>query len=161
MEIILIAALAKNRVIGRNNSIPWHIKEDLKHFRKTTSGSVVIMGRKTYESIGRPLPNRTNIVMTKNPKGLCDVIEVENKVKALKEASKFSNHAYVIGGEIIYKEFISSAKKMVLTEIDIITEGDTFFPEWEQRQWREVSRTENIDNLLKIKFNFVEYRRID
>ena len=98
MKISLIAAFSEGRVIGKDGKIPWTLKEDLKHFRNKTEGCSVVMGRKTFESIGRPLPNRLNIVMTRNPKKLKGVKEVTNREEALKIASSYSEEVFIIGG---------------------------------------------------------------
>lgn len=160
MNIVLVAAVAKNRVIGRQGKIPWHIKDDLLHFKKLTTESAVIMGRKTYESIGKPLPNRTNIVMTRRPRRLKDVREVYNKNQALAVALEFSKDIYIIGGENIYREFLPLAKKMFLTEIALEVSGDTHFPEWAKKEWIEVSRINKEDQSQDIKYSFVEYKRL-
>ena len=95
MNIILIAAIANKRVIGKKGKIPWYLKEDLRHFKKLTSGSAVIMGRKTYESIGKPLPNRINIVLTRNPKNFSNIKEVTSTQEALKVALKTNKDIYI------------------------------------------------------------------
>ena len=160
MNIALVAAVAKNRVIGRQGKIPWHIKDDLLHFKNLTTASAVIMGRKTYESIGKPLPNRTNIVMTRRPGRLKDIREVYSKNQALAVALEFSKDIYIIGGENIYREFLPLAKKMFLTEIALEVSGDTHFPEWEKKEWIEVSRINKEDQSQDIKYSFVEYKRL-
>ncbi len=159
MKISLIAAFAEERVIGKEGKIPWTLKEDLKHFRNKTEGSSVVMGRKTYESIGRPLPNRLNIVMTKNPKMLEGVKEVSNRREALEIASSYSNEVFIIGGEKIYEEFLPMATKMYLTKIDIKTKGDAFFPKWNVNDWEELSRQDKEDLNQNIKYCFLEYKR--
>ena len=159
MKISLIAAFAKERVIGKDGKIPWTLKEDLKHFRNKTEGFSVVMGRKTYESIGVPLPNRLNIVMTRNPKKLEGVKEVTNKEKALEIASSYSNEVFIIGGEKIYEEFLPLATKMYLTKIDIKTKGDAFFPKWNVNDWEELSRQDKQDRNQNIKYCFLEYKR--
>ena len=106
MNIILIAALANNRVIGKEGKIPWNLKEDLARFKKLTSNSVVIMGRKTYESIGKPLSNRINLVMTRNAKEIKGLKVVPNSQVALEVASTYSKDIFIIGGENIYREFL-------------------------------------------------------
>ena len=159
MKISLIAAFAEERVIGKDGKIPWTLKEDLKHFRNKTEGSSVVMGRKTYESIGRPLPNRLNIVMTKNPKMLEGVKEVSNRREALEIASSYSNEVFIIGGEKIYEEFLPMATKMYLTKIDIKTKGDAFFPKWNVNDWEELSRQDKEDLNQNIKYCFLEYKR--
>ena len=160
MNIALVAAVAKNRVIGRQGKIPWHIKDDLLHFKNLTTASAVIMGRKTYESIGKPLPNRTNIVMTRRPGRLKDIREVYSKNQALAVALEFSKDIYIIGGENIYREFLPLAKKMFLTEIALEVSGDTYFPEWVKKEWIEVSRINKEDQSQDIKYSFVEYKRV-
>ena len=160
MEIILIAAVSKDRVIGKQGGIPWKIKEDLSFFKEKTLNSPIIMGRATYNSIGRPLPNRLNIVMTRSMKNTEGVTEVTSVKEAVKTASKNkdSSKVYVIGGENIYKEFLPIAHRMVLTEVELnIEDGDTFFPEWSISEWQEQSRDEREEN--GIKFSFVEYTR--
>ena len=159
MKVSLIAAFDAGRVIGNNGSIPWSIKEDLEHFKEITDGSAIIMGRKTYESIGRPLPNRLNIVMTRNPKGFDGVREATNKENALEIASTFSQEIFIIGGENIYREFLPDATKMYLTKIKLNVNGDAFFPEWDKHEWEEVSRRESRDPLQNLDYVFLEYRK--
>ena len=158
MEIILIAAVDKNLAIGKDGKIPWEIKEDLKFFRENTEDTVIIMGRATYDSIGRPLPRRKNIVMTRTLKDREGVIEVNSSKDALNMAKSFSDKINIIGGEYIYKEFLPLATKLLLTEIDIeVTSPDAFFPEWDINQWKEISRKQSSENGLN--FSFVEYQR--
>tara|TARA_Y100000590_G_scaffold76174_1_gene84273 strand:+ start:185 stop:667 length:483 start_codon:yes stop_codon:yes gene_type:complete len=159
LKISLIAAFTEEGVIGKDGKIPWTLKEDLKHFRNKTEGSSIVMGRKTYESIGRPLPNRLNIVMTKNPKMLEGVKEVSNRKEALEIASSYSNEVFIIGGEKIYEEFLPLATKMYLTKIDIKTKGDAFFPKWNVNDWEELSRQDKEDLNQNIKYCFLEYKR--
>ena len=160
MEIILIAAVSKDKVIGKQGGIPWKIKEDLSFFKEKTLNSPIIMGRATYNSIGRPLPNRLNIVMTRSVKNTEGVTEVTSVEKAIEAASKNkdSSKVYVIGGENIYKEFLPIAQKMIITEVDLyIKDGDTFFPEWNISEWEEQSRDQREEN--GIRFSFVEYTK--
>ena len=160
MEIILIAAVSKDRVIGKEGEIPWKIKEDLSFFKEKTLNSPIIMGRATYNSIGRPLSNRLNIVMTKSTKNTEGVTEVTSVKEAIETASKSkdSSKVYVIGGENIYKEFLPIAHRMIITEVELYIEGgDTFFPEWSINEWQEQNRDQKEEN--GIKFSFVEYKR--
>ena len=159
MKIILIAALDKGRVIGSEGSIPWNIQEDLNYFREKTTNKAIIMGRKTFESIGRPLPNRLNIVMTRSKEKVDGVVIAPNKEIAIEKARDFSSEIFVIGGEYIYKEFLEMASEMLLTEIDLDTDGDTYFPRWEESEWLEVSRESKIDDSQKINYEFVKYKR--
>ena len=158
MEIFLIAAVDKNLAIGKDGKIPWHIKEDLQYFQKNTLNTAMIMGRSTFESIGKPLPNRQNIVMTRSPANREGVIEVLDSASAIKEAKKASSKISIIGGESIYKEFLPLASKLLITEINITVEGaDTFFPAWNKQKWTEKSRINSIEN--GIEYSFVEYLR--
>ena len=158
MEIFLIAAVDKNLAIGKDGKIPWHIKEDLQYFQKNTLNTAMIMGRSTFESIGKPLPNRQNIVMTRSPAKREGVIEVLDAESAIKEAKKASSKISIIGGESIYKEFLPLASKLLITEINITVEGaDTFFPAWTKQKWTEKSRINSTEN--GIEYSFVEYLR--
>lgn len=160
MEIILIAAVSKDKVIGKQGGIPWKIKEDLSFFKEKTLNSPIIMGRATYNSIGRPLPNRLNIVMTRSVKNTEGVTEVTSADKAIEAASinRDSSKVYIIGGENIYKEFLPIAHRMIITEVDLyIKDGDTFFPEWNISEWKEQSRDQREEN--GTRFSFVEYTR--
>ena len=117
------------------------------------------MGRSTFDSIGRPLPNRKNIVMTRSPRNRKGVIEVGSREEALKEASQFSKDINVIGGEFIYKEFLPLASKLLITEIDLIVESaDAHFPIWDESSWVEKSRIRSSEN--SIEFSFVEYVKL-
>ncbi len=156
MEIILIAAVDKNLAIGKNGQIPWRISEDLRFFKEKTEGTAIIMGRATFDSIGRPLPNRKNIVMTRTPKNREGVIEVKSVNEALAEAREFSDRINIIGGEYIYKEFLNSATKLLITEVNLeVNAPDAFFPKWDSSQWKELSRRESSED--NIDFSFVEY----
>ena len=158
MEIFLIAAVDKNLAIGKNGKIPWHIKEDLQFFQKNTLNTAMIMGRSTFDSIGKPLPDRKNIVMTNSPTNREGVIEVCDIESAIKEAKKDSNKISIIGGQSIYKEFMPLANKLLITEIDIVVErADTFFPKWDKKDWTEQSRINSMEN--GIEYSFVEYLR--
>lgn len=129
--INLIAAISKNRQIGIHNQMPWHIPEDLKYFKEITTGYPVIMGRKTFESIGHPLPNRRNIVLTKNTTYTHEHVEV---IHSFEEALKLCHtlpKSFIIGGGEIYKAFLPHADHLYLTLVDTIVEGDTSFPSYE------------------------------
>ncbi|MDC0545316.1 dihydrofolate reductase [Gammaproteobacteria bacterium] len=159
MEIILIAAVDQNLAIGKDGGIPWDIKEDLKFFREKTQNSAIIMGRATFDSIGRPLPNRKNIVMTRSPQDREGVTEVTSVEDAIDEAKIFSQTINIIGGEYIYKEFLPIATKLIITEVGLnINSPDAYFPEWSTEEWKEVSRKDSSEN--GIKFSFVEYLKI-
>ena len=156
MEIVLIAAVDINLAIGKEGKIPWDIKEDLKFFRQNTENTAVIMGRATYDSIGRPLPNRKNIVMTRSIQGRDGVVEVGSSQEAINEARSYSEKVNIIGGEYIYKEFLPLATKLLITEIELeVDSADAFFPKWDLNIWKEISRQKSSEN--GINFSFVEY----
>lgn len=136
-ELNMIVATSKNRAIGSNGEIPWHYSEDMKHFRRTTKGHPIIMGRKTYDSIGRPLPKRLNIIVTRNPDLKIDGCVVVN---SLEEAIKFANNSstevpFIIGGAEIYKMALPKTTRLYLTIVNKECEGDTFFPEIDLDEW--------------------------
>lgn len=156
MEIVLIAAVDINLAIGKEGKIPWDIKEDLKFFRENTENTAIVMGRATYDSIGRPLPNRKNIVMTRSIQGRDGVVEVSSSQEAINEARSYSEKVNIIGGEYIYKEFLPLATKLLITEIELeVDSADTFFPKWDLKIWKEISRQKSSEN--GINFSFVEY----
>ena len=137
MNISIIVAMSKNRVIGKNNTMPWHLSDDLKNFKSVTTGKTVIMGRLTYESIGKPLPNRKNIVLSRNLKN-SDVI-VLNKLEHAIEESKEENEIFIIGGQDIYNQTVGMASKIYLTTINENLQGDKYFPEIDLTNWTLVS----------------------
>jgi len=143
MIISLIAAMDKNRVIGNKGKLPWNLPADMKYFRDNTRGKPVIMGRKTYESIGRPLPDRPNIIITHDPDYKAEgCIVVTSSGEALKAAGN-AEEVMIIGGSQIYKEFLPKSNKMHLTKIDAAVTGDTYFPEYKIEEWKEVSYEEH------------------
>lgn len=134
----LIVAVAQNGVIGDRNALLWHISEDLKHFKALTSGHPVVMGRKTYESLGRPLPNRTNVVISRQELEIpgCRVVHSLDEALALFPGDE---EVFIIGGAQIYAEALPRADRFYLTRVFHDYEGDTRFPEWDEAQWRLVS----------------------
>ena len=165
MIISLIAALTRNRVIGLNNDLPWHLPDDMKYFMQTTKGHHVIMGRKNYDSIPekfRPLPNRTNIVVTRQA-GLtlpnCTVVHsLEEAVGIARKAGE--PELFVIGGAAIYQLGMPLANRLYLTEIDVTLAGDTYFPDFPTSAWKEVSRQHHpVDERHAFPFDFVIYER--
>ncbi|MEK6983683.1 MAG: type 3 dihydrofolate reductase [Nanoarchaeota archaeon] len=157
MIISLIAAMGKNRVIGKDNSLPWRLAEDMKRFKELTSGKPVVMGRKTFESIGRPLPNRKNIILTRDKNYKTEgCIVVHSADEALK-AAEGNEEVMVIGGAKIYEEFLPRANKMYLTLIDEDFKGDAYFPEYDKNEWKEIHREEHKNQ--QYKFAFVDLER--
>ena len=140
MTINLIVAMAKNRVIGIDNKMPWHLPADFAWFRKTTLGHPVIMGRKTYESISKPLPGRRNMVVSRNPEWRADGCELFNSLDAVLVSVPVETQAFVIGGASLYVAALPMADRIYLTEVDTTLDGDTFFPALDRSQWREYSR---------------------
>ncbi|WMS94155.1 type 3 dihydrofolate reductase [Pseudoalteromonas sp. HL-AS2] len=132
MIISMIAAMANNRVIGLNNTMPWHLPGDLQHFKKVTTGKPVIMGRKTFESIGRPLPGRRNIIITRNSQYQATGIEIVTTPEAALNLVADVEEVMIIGGGNIYQQFLESAQRLYLTFIDLDVEGDTQFPDYEK-----------------------------
>src|SRR3569832_1224682 len=141
-KLTAVVAIDKRGGIGVNNTLPWHLPEDLAHFKRTTSGHPIIMGRKTFESIGRPLPNRRNIVVTRDPSWRHDGVET---VCSLAEATALAaggEEAFIIGGGLIFAEAMPLVQKLIVTEIDKTFECDAFFPQIDTRQWKETAREE-------------------
>lgn len=151
--ITLIAAMSKNRVIGINNQLPWKLPEDLKRFKNLTTGNVVLMGRKTYESIGRPLPNRTNVVITRDTSFKAEGVLVYNN---LHEVLPIFNRIFVIGGGEIYNQLIKVADEIELTLIDKEFEGDAFFPEI-GNEWIESEK--ETSNNGEFDYHFIKMSR--
>jgi dihydrofolate reductase len=140
-ELVLVLARAKNGVIGKGGGLPWHLPEDLKHFRRVTTGHAIIMGRKTYESIGRPLPQRRSIVVTRQPGIAFEGCEVVSSLeRAIELARTTDPEPRVIGGAEIYRAALPLATKILLTEVDRDVEGDVSMPPFDPRDWEEVDR---------------------
>jgi dihydrofolate reductase len=143
MTITLVAAMGANRVIGLDGDMPWHFPEDLAHFKRTTMGGTMVMGRKTFDAIGRPLPGRRTIVVTRSAEWAHDGVDVAHSfIEAVDLASGADDAAevFVVGGGDIYAQALPLADRLVLTEIDESPEGDTFFPEWSRKDWTETAR---------------------
>lgn len=151
---MIVAAVARNGVIGLEGRLPWRIPEDLARFKRLTMGHAVLMGRATFESIGRPLPGRTNIVLTRDSGWLHSGVEVAGSLQeALRIAASDSRDVFVAGGAEVYRAALGMADRLELTEIDAEPEGDTWFPPVDWSQWQEVSRD------AREGFSFVTYER--
>jgi dihydrofolate reductase len=152
----MIAAMANNRVIGLDNKMPWHLPADLQHFKKVTTGKPVIMGRKTFESIGRPLPGRRNIIITRNSEYTAQGIEVVTTPDAALELVATAEEVMIIGGGNIYEQFLPKAERLYLTFIDLDVKGDTQFPDYNKvANWYVKEEQENHPddkNLSSYKF---------
>ncbi|MEM7109660.1 MAG: dihydrofolate reductase [Bacteroidota bacterium] len=166
MKISMIAAVAKNRVIGKDNDLVWNLPDDMKFFMRTTSGNPVIMGRKNYESIPakyRPLPKRKNIIITRQPnyaaEGAFVVHSLEAAIVLAQEDSP--EETFIIGGGQIYEMGLDVADTLYITEIDGTFDGDTFFPHYDPSEWKEVKRIPHpTDDRHAYSFDFVTYERI-
>lgn len=158
-QIILIAARARNGVIGRDNGLPWRLKADLARFKRMTMGHPIVMGRKTWESLGRPLPGRRNLVVTRDPGYIAEGAEVFASPQAAVAAAN-TDAVYVIGGAEIYRQLLDHADRLVLTEVDADVEGDAHFANFDPAQFVEVSREAHLaDADNEYDYAFVEYRR--
>lgn len=158
-KLSIVAAMASHRVIGIQNALPWHLPADLKHFRAVTMGKPVIMGRKTYDSIGKPLPGRENIVVTRNlewsAEGCIVVHSLQEAITRVRSSSQ--PEACIIGGSEIYQQALAYADCLYLTEIDAAFEGDAFFPERDPTLWKELSRESYIHPEHGWTYHFVQY----
>ncbi len=151
--ITIIAAMTRSRVIGKNNSIPWHIPEDFQHFKNTTLNQTIIMGRKTFESMGKPLPLRNNIVISSSMPEAKGVVVCKTPEEALAKAASLKKGIFIIGGAQIYNAFMPLANKMILSIIKKDYDGDTFFPNFSEDDWIIESRDNRKD------FEIISYRR--
>ena len=156
----LIVAVAHNNVIGIAGKMPWHLPAELAYFKRITMGHSIVMGRKTFDSIGRPLPGRRNIVVTANSAWRRDGVEVAGNIKAALSMIEGSS-AFVIGGATLYEAALPVADRVYLTAIDATVEGDTFFPELAPENWREVSRERcERDDKNAYAVEFVVFERV-
>ncbi|MCT4639574.1 MAG: dihydrofolate reductase [Bacteroidales bacterium] len=158
MNISIIVAIANNMAIGKDNDLIWHISEDLKRFKSITSGNTIIMGRKTYESIGRPLPKRRNIVISRNKDLNIEGVEIVNSLDEALRISETDGEVFIIGGGAIYKEAMPLANKLYLTKVNITPEADVYFPDINYNEWRETYRRESKQD--DIEYAFVDLERI-
>jgi dihydrofolate reductase len=136
----LCVAMDKNQLIGKNNTLPWHLPADLKHFRAITMGKPIIMGRKTFDSIGRPLPGRLNVVLTGNQELMLAGCQVLHHLEEVLAFSKQYEESVVIGGATVYAMLLPMVQRMYVTWVDAQCEGDTYFPDYAPKQWQEIER---------------------
>ena len=164
MKLAVIAAVADNGVIGRDNQLPWHLPEDLKYFKRTTLGKPLIMGRKTFDSIGRPLPGRTNIVVTRQSGWHVDgTVTAASLAAALATAGARPGpqEVVLIGGAQLYAEGLPRAQRLYLTRVHATVEGDAFFPSVERSQWREIWREDHAaDQFHSHPYSFIVLDRV-
>lgn len=160
MHVALIAALAENRVIGRDNQLPWRVPADLQHFKALTMGKPIIMGRKTWESIGRPLPGRDNIVVTRDTGYQAEGCKVVHSVAQALQVAAGAEEAMIIGGANLYEQTLDAADRLYLTQIRAEVEGDARFPDIDMQAWREVKRESHpADECNEYAYDFVVLER--
>ncbi|WP_090365630.1 type 3 dihydrofolate reductase [Ferrimonas sediminum] len=161
MRISMIACMAADRVIGKDNQMPWHLPADLKHFKAVTMGKPVVMGRRTYESIGRPLPGRHNVVISRRPDYRPDGVSVVASIDAALALLAAEEEVMIIGGGQLYSSLMARADRLYLTLAQMQVEGDTRFPEYHPEAWREVERQVHpADERNSCDLHFVVLERI-
>ncbi len=159
--ITIIAAIGKNGELGKNNDLIWHLPNDLKRFKKITLGHHVIMGRKTFESLGKPLPNRKTIIITRNTDFNVDDCTIVNSLKAALKAAATDPNPYILGGAEIYHQAINIADRLDLTLVDANFEADAFFPKIDTSLWKETSRQDfKADENHQYNYSFVTYKKV-
>jgi len=157
-NISMIACIGKNRELGKNNDLIWHLPNDLKYFKKVTSGKTVIMGRRTFDSLPGILPKRRNIILQMPDEELIDGVEIFNDIESILEAVKNEEEAFIIGGASIYKQFLKYANKLYLTEVEEkCLDAEVYFPEFDKDLFNKIVVGNGEDN--GIKYNFVIYER--
>jgi len=157
MNLAGIVAYSQNRIMGVNNQLPWHLPDDLKHFKALTTGKTVLMGRKTYDSIGKPLPNRRNIVLSRDKNLQVPGCEVISSLDALFDSQ---DEIFIIGGAEIFKILLPKIQTLYLTEVQANIQGDVFFPQLNATEWREISREHHPqDDKHAYAFDFIQLTR--
>lgn len=155
-NISLIVAVSNSHVIGKDNTLPWHLPEDLKRFRALTTGHHIIMGRKTYESLGRLLPDRTTVIVTRNPNFQVEGAVVVHSLAEAIAACKNDSEAFIIGGAELYQQGLKYAQKLYITQVDITVDGDAFFPPIDKEIWHEVARESHV-SVKGTTFHYLTY----
>ncbi|TRM12528.1 dihydrofolate reductase [Lentibacillus cibarius] len=161
--ISLLVAMDQNKVIGYQNDLPWYLPNDLKFFKQKTTGNTIFMGRKTFEAIGKPLPNRTNVVITRKQSGFPEGIEVVHNIDAVLEWDRQHSDAetFVIGGADIFRQLLPHADRMYITRIDETFKGDTYFPSFNEEDWQLTSRKRGEQNEKNpYTYHFLQYDRV-
>lgn len=161
MLISLIVAMDKGGLIGRDNSLPWRLSADLKHFKKITMGNPIIMGRRTHESIGRPLPGRRNIVITSQPGYQAEGCEVVDSPAEALNLTADSEEVMIMGGASLYREFLPMAQRLYITRVEATLPGDTYFPDWSPEAWQCRDRqTFMADDKNEYDYSFEVFERV-
>lgn len=162
MRVSLVVAMAENRVIGRDNALPWHLPADLRFFKNLTLGKPIIMGRKTYESIGRPLPGRQNIVLTRDDNFKAPGCDICSSLEQAMLAAGDAGEVMIIGGAALYDAVLDTADRIYLTEVHSDIQGDTWFPELDPSHWTEISRERHFaDERNSMDYSFVTLDRVE
>jgi dihydrofolate reductase len=160
VKVSVVVAMDENRVIGADNRLPWHLPADLRHFKSLTMGHPLLMGRRTHESIGRPLPGRRNLVLTHRSGYRARGCTVVHDLDAAREAAGFEAELMVIGGAEVFRQLLPEAGTIHLTRIHHVFDGDTYFPELAPREWREVARQEHApDAANRYAYSFIRLER--
>ncbi|MDP2560853.1 type 3 dihydrofolate reductase [Psychrobium sp. 1_MG-2023] len=154
MKISMIAAMAANRVIGKDNKMPWHLPEELSYFKQVTMGKPIVMGRNTFESIGRPLPGRKNIVLSSNTSLKIDGVTVVNSIEQAIAAGDHCDELMIIGGARLYEQMLEQVDNLYLTDIELDVAGDAFFPDYNIYQWKQ---SDKLNHKSKSGVNFSTY----
>jgi dihydrofolate reductase len=153
--------MARNNVIGKGGTMPWHMPADLKHFKKVTMNKPVVMGRKTFESIGKPLPGRRNIIISRQENLKLEGCEVYNNIQNVFEILKNESEVMIIGGGQLYAKTLPFADRLYITHLDADIDGDTQFPDWNENEWEEVFReSHQPDEKNPYPYAFVNYQRL-
>ena len=161
--VTVIAAIAKNNALGKGNDLIWHLPADLKRFKKVTTGNFILMGRNTFESIGKPLPNRTTVIITRNKNYFKEGCLIANSIEEAIALAKDQEQVFIIGGAQIYKETIEKglADQLDITKVHETFNADVFFPEIDTQYWKEVAREDcKADEKNKYDYSFVKYQKI-
>ena len=160
MTVTMVVAIGENNAIGKNNELLWYLPKDLRHFKTITSGHTVIMGRKTYESVGKPLPKRRNIIITRNTELTVDGVEVVHTIEDALELCKSDEEVFIIGGAEIYKMAMKHTDKIFLTVVHESFEADAFFPEIDRNLWVETAAEKHLpDEKNNLSFTFSTLER--
>ncbi|MDM8159131.1 dihydrofolate reductase [Labilibaculum sp. K2S] len=160
MNVSIIVAVSRNQVIGKDNQLIWKLSADLKRFKALTTGNTIIMGRKTFESIGKPLPNRTSVIITRQADYVAEGCIVVNSLEQALEKYSDQEEVFIIGGGTIYKEALAKANKIYYTKVHKDFEGDTFFPALDLKEWKSVSREDCFpDEKNEVPYSFIDYIR--
>ncbi|MDQ1769918.1 dihydrofolate reductase [Labilibaculum sp. A4] len=160
MNVSIIVAVSRNQVIGKDNQLIWKLSADLKRFKALTTGHTIIMGRKTFESIGKPLPNRTSVIITRQADYVAEGCVVVNSLEEALEKFSDQEEVFIIGGGTIYQEALAKANKIYYTKVHKDFEGDTFFPVLDLKEWKSVNREDCFpDEKNEVPYSFIDYIR--